>query len=686
MKKDKAVSFLWSWLLSFFLSLSAVMWLVSAFRLGVDKSLLTVFCAIFSFVCSLCYSLPLGAVPVGISALALGYLWRKGTLELSVEALLNRLTRQYNKAYNWGIIRWGLRTADEMEPTMITVLCILAALVAMTTAWAVCRRKSSVWPMLSIWFVCCCFVVNDTVPDTVWIYILLVCLASLLLTGPVRRQDAARANRLYLLTVPVSVLGLLLLLWAAPREGYDRQQTAQKLADGILGADSTQLIMSGVENLGAATGITDPDRVDLSSVGYRTESEATVMTVSATFNGTLYLRGRAMNTYDGTGWTNEDMGDLPWPEEGLVNAGELTVSTRFAHRMMYLPYYTNYAGFTDVSAGVENEKNLTQYSFLCQKLPKRLTPETVAMSTSVYLPPDSMESAIQLDPEVKKWAEPLALKITDGADTFAKKAERIASYVRNSAKYSLYTARMPDKEEDFARWFLEKSDTGYCVHFATATTVLLQAAGIPARYVTGYLVEVKEGEAVPVQSKQSHAWAEYYLPNFGWVVLEATPSASVPVPGTTPEQTEPEATQSTLPETENTAPSVPENEETPAPEAPEKSVWPTVLVWTAVLAAVAACLLQSRIRVMLHKKKIKQALPNEKALLYWQETVELAKLLDAAPDQKLLHLAERAKFSRHILTEEELSQFEYHLKEAIAQLKKRNLFLQIYYRLLLAKY
>ena len=51
-----------------------------------------------------------------------------------------------------------------------------------------------------------------------------------------------------------------------------------------------------------------------------------------------------------------------------------------------------------------------------------------------------------------------------------------------------------------------------------------------------------------------------------------------------------------------------------------------------------------------------------------------------------MELAEKAKFSHHTLTPEELQPFGRYRREAVEQLKKRNLFLQIYYCLILAKY
>ena len=56
--------------------------------------------------------------------------------------------------------------------------------------------------------------------------------------------------------------------------------------------------------------------------------------------------------------------------------------------------------------------------------------------------------------------------------------------------------------EDFAIWFLTEADTGYCIHFATAAVVLLRAAGIPARYVDGYVVNTQKD--VPVEIIESY--------------------------------------------------------------------------------------------------------------------------------------------------------------------------------------
>ena len=73
-----------------------------------------------------------------------------------------------------------------------------------------------------------------------------------------------------------------------------------------------------------------------------------------------------------------------------------------------------------------------------------------------------------------------------------------------------YTLAPPLLEDDSTDRFLFESRRGFCEHYAGAFVVLLRAAGIPARVVTGY----QGGEINPnggyliVRQSDAHAWAE----------------------------------------------------------------------------------------------------------------------------------------------------------------------------------
>ena len=76
--------------------------------------------------------------------------------------------------------------------------------------------------------------------------------------------------------------------------------------------------------------------------------------------------------------------------------------------------------------------------------------------------------------------------------------------------------------------FLFESRRGFCEHYASAFTVMMRAAGVPARVVAGYL----GGEINPVNKTvivhqfDAHAWAEVWLQGQGWVRVDPTAAVS----------------------------------------------------------------------------------------------------------------------------------------------------------------
>lgn len=68
---------------------------------------------------------------------------------------------------------------------------------------------------------------------------------------------------------------------------------------------------------------------------------------------------------------------------------------------------------------------------------------------------------------------------------------------------------------------------GVCQDFAHVLLGVMRKRGIPARYVSGYLVPQKKDnpdaklEEV-VGGQASHAWGEVYIPDFGWMALDPT--------------------------------------------------------------------------------------------------------------------------------------------------------------------
>lgn len=107
-------------------------------------------------------------------------------------------------------------------------------------------------------------------------------------------------------------------------------------------------------------------------------------------------------------------------------------------------------------------------------------------------------------------------------------AELVQKKLEKEADYNLYLDSIPNGT-DTIQYFLETGHEGYCMHFASAGTLLLQELGVPARYASGYVVKpsafTKEGEdyVASVEDRNGHAWVEIYLEGIGWVPYEMTP-------------------------------------------------------------------------------------------------------------------------------------------------------------------
>ncbi len=88
----------------------------------------------------------------------------------------------------------------------------------------------------------------------------------------------------------------------------------------------------------------------------------------------------------------------------------------------------------------------------------------------------------------------------------------------------VYTLTPPRLEQDPVDQFLFETRRGFCEHYAAAFTLLMRAAGLPARVVTGYLGgEVNPvGNYLIVRQSDAHAWSEVWLPDRGWVRVDPT--------------------------------------------------------------------------------------------------------------------------------------------------------------------
>jgi protein-glutamine gamma-glutamyltransferase len=92
----------------------------------------------------------------------------------------------------------------------------------------------------------------------------------------------------------------------------------------------------------------------------------------------------------------------------------------------------------------------------------------------------------------------------------------------------VYTLEPPLLGRHAVDEFLFETRSGFCEHFSSSFVVLMRAAGVPARVVTGYLGGEYNtlGNYLIVRQSDAHGWTEVWLENRGWVRVDPTNAVS----------------------------------------------------------------------------------------------------------------------------------------------------------------
>lgn len=242
----------------------------------------------------------------------------------------------------------------------------------------------------------------------------------------------------------------------------------------------------------------------------------------------LYLRGSVKYKYKGDSWEKydlevEDKESLNSNE--IINFKEATIIPEYKFTSaLFNTINTRDVNLEDASERILKDKSANLY-FLEEKNEN---------AYKIFYKSDGLKNMISSDIYRKK---PINNKeyITDKVSDFAEKlvdddmsredkAIAITNYLKDNYTYSLEPGNL-DSGKDFVEDFLFENKKGYCVHFATSLTVLLDSLGIEARYVEGFKMsdEMIDGKYI-VRNSDAHAWTEVLIgdENNIWTIFDST--------------------------------------------------------------------------------------------------------------------------------------------------------------------
>ncbi|BDI23781.1 DUF3488 and transglutaminase-like domain-containing protein [Herbiconiux sp. L3-i23] len=320
----------------------------------------------------------------------------------------------------------------------------------------------------------------------------------------------------------------------------------------------------------------------------RRGADVTALRYTTSASDPIYLRVVVIDDLTGEEWRTTPLeetlpGDRPLASfpapPGLADEVERTevvtqIDDSFAERR-WLPLPYPAVGVTDL--GDEGEWAWDPQSLAAGTIgdPRR-TGEFEVTSLELVPTADQLRSAppssgleryLQLPDDVPAIIGETAVAVTEGLSTDYDRALALQRYLRSSEfRYDEDTPEEADGDGDsfdvISTFLTDKS--GYCVHFASAMTVMARELGIPARIAVGYQPgerQIDDPTTFEVTSHDLHAWPELYFEGAGWTRFEPTPGrGDVPAyTSNTRPQTEEEAAPSPAPTSTSTAAARDEN-------------------------------------------------------------------------------------------------------------------------------
>lgn len=233
-----------------------------------------------------------------------------------------------------------------------------------------------------------------------------------------------------------------------------------------------------------------------------------------------YFRTFVLWDYDGRDWTRLKLpSDAPIPVDAGGSVG-YRISLEPSHQrvlpMLDVPVQTpsdaqtHPDGEVFADKPIDNAREYTARSALHYQLQPNL--DTATRIRALQLPAD-------FDPRAHALAEQWRQRY--GRDNTAIIQAALAMFHNDGFSYTLLPAPLGrDAVDDF----LFNTREGFCEHYASAFTVLMRAAGIPSRVVTGYQGGYWNsiGQYLLVRNSDAHAWSEVWLEGRGWVRVDPT--------------------------------------------------------------------------------------------------------------------------------------------------------------------
>ena len=249
-----------------------------------------------------------------------------------------------------------------------------------------------------------------------------------------------------------------------------------------------------------------------------------------------YWRAMTLENYDGRKWSR-----TPVKDEIATQAFiPLTSGKSIAYDVIVEPSYQSWLfGLTVATSDDTKVRLRNDYTIQSRNLLSQISYYQVKSYLQVPLDLLITDSSKRRNLAIIKGSNPrlekLALELRQNFPLPVDRSKAVLAFFTEQEYF--YTLKAPLLENNSLDQFFFETKSGFCVHYASAYTYLMRAAGIPARIVTGYLGgehntssaqnsmqsgQTGQGGHLNVYQYDAHAWAEIWLEGVGWYRVDPT--------------------------------------------------------------------------------------------------------------------------------------------------------------------
>ena len=238
----------------------------------------------------------------------------------------------------------------------------------------------------------------------------------------------------------------------------------------------------------------------------------------------LYWRGPVMAKFDGKTWSQLKQNHITRINNGKTgNLSSYTITLE--------PHGKKWLFGLDLPVTIPPSSTLsTEFQLTSNKLVNDLKRYTMSSQLNYRLEPDEPFEYLIETSHFQQNRNPQTLAL---GQQWARQFDADIDIVNHAlnmfrTQEYVYTLQPPRLGIHSSDEFLFKTRRGFCEHYANSFALLMRAAGIPSRIVTGYqggeLNEV--GNFLIVRQSDAHAWTEVWLEDKGWVRIDPTAAVS----------------------------------------------------------------------------------------------------------------------------------------------------------------